>query len=374
MISIVLGRLVPQFLLNDRNGRALAKAMEAGMNAMMRVVDDGIGRVMDVDKMPEWRLDEMAWETNTLYDYAGTVEQKRGWIRDALPIYRYYGTPYALKRYLTDMMGNVTVQEAAEYGGEAYHFRIESDTPWTAEKERFVRLATEKVKNLRSTLDGMAFENRWESKVYIGYAMLSERENDVTMAKQGAISTDGLLVDERDNMLTDEYGIVLYAENGARDNAEIGGSGGTEGGGDTGGGSGGTEGGGDTGGGSGATYKGIPIYENDTYLNAGYQKLSELKGRSSYYFVFRVDTGTTADKKIRFGYYGMRDFDAHYMVGFLYENSAAYYYSKIHNDGTLNTVVRGRYLYFTVRKDYAERFVVQNTDTGEYYARGENAT
>lgn len=57
-----LSDFFPRFLLNDKNGYALACALLRGMTLMQETVDAGVACVQDVNAMPEWRLDEMAWE------------------------------------------------------------------------------------------------------------------------------------------------------------------------------------------------------------------------------------------------------------------------------------------------------------------------
>lgn len=81
MMEIVMERLFPKYLLNDKNGYALAKAIIKGMEIFIQTVQSGIDTVLDVDKMPEWRLDELAREYNCLYDYNEDIETKRRWIR-----------------------------------------------------------------------------------------------------------------------------------------------------------------------------------------------------------------------------------------------------------------------------------------------------
>lgn len=148
-----INEIFPAFLLRDRNGYALAKAIEAGLSYMERVIEKGLACVMDCDTMPEWRLDEMAWETNCLYDYNADVEKKRKWIKDALPQYRLYGTPEGIYRYVRGYFDDIILEEWWEYGGEPYHFRITVDGNWTPEDEAWVRKAVGIVKNVRSVLD-----------------------------------------------------------------------------------------------------------------------------------------------------------------------------------------------------------------------------
>ena len=160
MFKFEAENMIPQFIRNDKNGHAVAKAIEAAMNAMNGIIEDGVKCLNDYDDMPEWRLDELAWETNCLYDYSAGVDVKREWIRNAIPIYRLYGTPAAISRYLRGYFGAVDVEEGADYGGEAYHFRVSVAGDWTPENEAWARKAIDGAKSVRSVLDELRAGHR----------------------------------------------------------------------------------------------------------------------------------------------------------------------------------------------------------------------
>lgn len=206
-------RLFPQFILNDRNGRAMAAAILAGLDGMVRSMEDAITLLTDVSQMPEWRLDEMAWEYNCLYDYAADIEQKRAWIREAVPIYRYYGTPYAIRRYLNGAFENVYVRENWQYGGEPYHFRVVVDTEYSDEKLSWIHHAVETVKNVRSALDAVEFTAVRRQQLHVGHAVHGKASMQMRMSKT-AIDGRYWYVDENGDMLLDENGNMLYAEGG----------------------------------------------------------------------------------------------------------------------------------------------------------------
>ena len=70
-------QIFPRFILEDTDGFAMCKALEAGLNYFLDKCNEGLKLVLDVDSMPEWRLDEMAWELNCLYDFQADVDIKR---------------------------------------------------------------------------------------------------------------------------------------------------------------------------------------------------------------------------------------------------------------------------------------------------------
>lgn len=150
---------VPRFLIQDRDGYALAKAMEGILKLGMTWIQAGVEMIDDVDKMPEWRLDERAWELNALwYDYKADVETKRAVIRGAQAYFNRLGTPYAVERAINDVYGAGRIEEWFEYQGDPFHFRVYTSNASALEenREKFLKLL-EVVKNTRSTLDNIYY-------------------------------------------------------------------------------------------------------------------------------------------------------------------------------------------------------------------------
>ena len=159
MTDVNIRELFPAFLLSDRNGFALAKAIKAGLEFFLDRCQDGLDMITDIDKMAEWRLDEMAWELNvTWYISTGTVEQKRQTIKDAWKSYGMLGTPDAVLLGFSGMYGDGQVQEWWEYDGNPYHFRVFTTRASTmgVDYERIMRIINA-VKNVRSIVDGIYY-------------------------------------------------------------------------------------------------------------------------------------------------------------------------------------------------------------------------
>ena len=90
MFKINIEQWVPKFILDDKNGYALAKAIEAALQYMNDKVEEGFNCLTNTDEMPEWRLDELAWEYCCPYDYSADITAKRRWIHDAEKLYSMY--------------------------------------------------------------------------------------------------------------------------------------------------------------------------------------------------------------------------------------------------------------------------------------------
>lgn len=160
MPEIDITRLVPRFLLNDKNGYALSKAIEVCMKRVAEAVQNGLHELLDVSKMSEWRLDEMAWEWNvTWYDYDADVETKRRTIAGMQDVFRSAGTPSAVQAVVEQYFGDGEVVEWPDYGAEPYHFQVSTSNPKAnSESARQLAAIVELVKNARSVYDGAVIE------------------------------------------------------------------------------------------------------------------------------------------------------------------------------------------------------------------------
>lgn len=159
MSELSIKRLVPAYIYADKNGYALARAIETAMRYVQDRCQEGLAILNDYDAMPEWRCDELAWDNNvTWYDSAATLEEKRQTLKDARAISASLGTPDAVLLGFYGVYGAGQVQEWWDYGGDPGHFKIftVSETTMTTDFERFMRIVNA-VKNVRSVLDGVYY-------------------------------------------------------------------------------------------------------------------------------------------------------------------------------------------------------------------------
>lgn len=147
-------KLVPAYIRDDRNGYALCAAIQSGLEYFCNIVEDCLGGFFDVEQMDEDRLDELAQEYNCLYDFGASIELKRNWIKNAINYQCRYGTAQALVDYISAYYSNFTVEEAALYGGEAFHFSITAYGELTTEQTDWIDKAVNSAKNVRSIFDG----------------------------------------------------------------------------------------------------------------------------------------------------------------------------------------------------------------------------
>jgi len=211
MMDFDIKDFLPRFIMDDKNGRAMAKAIEAGLKDFLRILQGGLDTRGDVDKMPEWRLDELAWEYNIPYDYNAEIDIKRGWIRNVYSLSRLYGTPEGIIQYMNGYFEETTLQESWEYGGEPFHFRMVFPDSWAPEKVAWATTAIGMVKNVRSVLDRYVFAGKWHKKLYAGCALYAGETGTFHIPKVEMDAVDWY-IDENGDMLLDENGILLIVE------------------------------------------------------------------------------------------------------------------------------------------------------------------
>lgn len=210
MMDFDIKHLVPRFIWNDKNGHAIAKAMEAGLKDFLAVCKLGLDTWGNVEAMPEWRLDEMAWEYNIPYDYTADVAIKREWIRNVYELSRLYGTPEGIAQYMGGYFDETTLEEAQEYGGDPFHFRVLFSGSWTPEKVTWATRAINTVKNVRSVLDSYTFIGKWLHDLYVGCALFTYEA--ATYQVPVVVIENDWYIDEDSDMLLDEAGILLIVE------------------------------------------------------------------------------------------------------------------------------------------------------------------
>lgn len=124
MMNVAIERLVPRFIMRDKNGYAMAKAIEKCVQIVTEAAENAMATFGDVDRMPSWRLDELAREWNMIYDFNAYITDKRRWVKNAWSSARYLGTPEAVAQHVGQMYMHVEVQEWWEYDGEPWHYRL----------------------------------------------------------------------------------------------------------------------------------------------------------------------------------------------------------------------------------------------------------
>ena len=107
-------------------------------------------------------------------------------------------------------MEDAELQENWEYDGEPFHFRMNFPGSWTPEKVAWATKAIQTVKNVRSVLDSYTFKGRWPHNLYVGCALYTHEAT--TYQVPVVVIENDWYIDELENMLLDEKGILLIVE------------------------------------------------------------------------------------------------------------------------------------------------------------------
>lgn len=213
MEKVDIERLIPAFIMKDRNGRALARAMETMLEMFRESIAAGMDAAMNPDRMPEWRLDEVAREENIFwYDFNADISAKREIVKNASRTYAMLGTKAGAQQAARDWCRDARIEEWFEYGGEAAHYRIHTREARATEKAAGMARSVETVKRLSAVLDGVYIQHEpARAQLYAGVAMSSGRRARMTIGAEGL--EDALrdcLRDEADGILFDENGSALF--------------------------------------------------------------------------------------------------------------------------------------------------------------------
>lgn len=121
-----------------------------------------------IDRLPEKILDVLAIELRALYyEDDLDIEKKRNIIKNTLYLHSKAGTPEAVTQMIEYVFGGGVMAEWFEYGGEPYHFKVDTSAILTEDiNEKFGKLIR-RVKNIRSHLDQIVIKRSLESKTYI---------------------------------------------------------------------------------------------------------------------------------------------------------------------------------------------------------------
>ena len=162
-----LAEQIPLFLRSDNNGAAMAAAITAGLVKYQSDMMSANAMLHDPDAMPEWRLDEAAWEWNMAwYDHAMPIEVKREMVRRVEEIRAGSGTPGLLQRMLETVFEAVGVLEDYD-GHEPYHFMVEMTGNRAGEAQSWAIRAVEAFKPLTRVLDGIIVNATNVSMAYV---------------------------------------------------------------------------------------------------------------------------------------------------------------------------------------------------------------
>lgn len=159
---------LPCVLADDESIAALAE----GVARILAGQDEEIENISiypHLGDIPEALCDILAKDFDVgWYSYDYTPEVKREQIRSTFRIHKKLGTAAAVKELVKSVFGEGEVLEWFDYGGEPYHFRIQTDTALNEDTYTYIYNMIRLVKSVRSRLDSVQILRNTEACIYAG--------------------------------------------------------------------------------------------------------------------------------------------------------------------------------------------------------------
>lgn len=118
---------LPDVILEDEHLKQLA---EVAARVMFNRLPDSRKAAIycRIEELDESLLDILAEDLKIdWYDYDASLSTKRRQVADNWYVHKRLGTVSAVKRGMSDVWPNSTLEEWFEYGGDPYHFRVIQD-------------------------------------------------------------------------------------------------------------------------------------------------------------------------------------------------------------------------------------------------------
>ena len=161
--------ILPEVLADNAKTKALGYAISLALKRLMDYCQN-ISVYAVIDTAPEQVLDLLALELNTqYYDDSQSIEVKRSLIKNTLAWYLKIGTVSAVQEAVDAVFGEGVVEEWFQYGGEPYHFKVQTST--INSTDEMIQQLTELIgtmQNVRSHLDSVIVEAVQQLHLYNG--------------------------------------------------------------------------------------------------------------------------------------------------------------------------------------------------------------
>ncbi|NTU28841.1 phage tail protein [Brevibacillus sp. HB1.1] len=169
LTQVKLADIIPQNIRNDPNVAAIAAALDQELQAITSAIEL-LTPYVHIDQLTSEQVDELAWESHVdFYDTSLTIEQKRGLVRESSQWHRRKGTPWAVEQVVSIIFPGAKVAEWYEYGGDPYHFRVETEQAMTEETDldRLFRIINA-TKRKSTWLENVTIKRNIEANLYFG--------------------------------------------------------------------------------------------------------------------------------------------------------------------------------------------------------------
>lgn len=184
--------LLPESLKQDSFLVALSEAAEKELKEAYREAET-LSNFSEVENLPEFLLDYIAFQKHVdFYDNTFPIETKRALVKESINYHRIKGTPAAVEKVLSAVLGDVSLTEWFEYGGDPYNFKVNINVLTTGLSEETTNLVDRLIdsyKNRRSFVEIINLFLANKSKRYMNTTMISGEEIILRPWRQTEIET-----------------------------------------------------------------------------------------------------------------------------------------------------------------------------------------
>ncbi len=161
MIQASVYNNAPYFLREDSTGKALLKSIDYALDVFFNACKQAYSNLWDIEQMPEWRLDELAWENSILwYDYKADIDTKRAWVQNADEIMGYIGTEKIIEKLIDAIYGTHEILLYPAFNGQLHEFMLAVSEPKGEYYRQWSNKILEQVIPLRCKFDGIGYINK----------------------------------------------------------------------------------------------------------------------------------------------------------------------------------------------------------------------
>ena len=182
-----ISKILPSSLQADKN---VVYASKAATDSINKVTTETVNELImsRIDKLPEPVVNSLARQLHVdTYSEDLDISQKRELVKNAIKDHKYKGTSWAVKSVVEVLLGYAKVEEWFEYGGSPFHFRVNGSFGPIPSGDKLQSLvdAIYEAKNVRSWLDGVAFQRQKTVIKHLAVPVIMHKEIKVGMQNVG---------------------------------------------------------------------------------------------------------------------------------------------------------------------------------------------
>lgn len=170
MEAALLKDIMPQNLLADDGVRNAAEAIDTELKKVSELYKECL-LISRIDELPSDVINSLArqWHVD-FYDDTLPIETRRKLVKQSIAWHKIKGTKAAVEEVVQAAFNSGRVSEWFDYGGSAYHFRVDIIASEDIDTEAIAQVtkAINSTKNTRSWLDSMGFYRKIEQTRYRG--------------------------------------------------------------------------------------------------------------------------------------------------------------------------------------------------------------